>query len=87
MKNLEIASIFYEIADMLEMQNVQWKPQAYRRAAKGLEALGEDVEEIYKKEGVKGFRKIPGVGEKLALKIEQYIKTGRINEYERLKKE
>lgn len=86
MKNPEIASLFYEIADMLEMQNVQWKPQAYRKAAKGLEALGEDVEEIYKKEGIKGFRKIPGVGEKLALKIEQYIKTGRIKEYERLKK-
>lgn len=86
MKNLEIASLFYEIADMLEMQNVQWKPQAYRRAAKGLEALGEDVEEIYKKEGITGFRKIPGIGEKLALKIEQHIKTGKIKEYERLKK-
>ncbi|MDO8741459.1 MAG: DNA polymerase/3'-5' exonuclease PolX [Candidatus Woesearchaeota archaeon] len=86
MKNLEIAALFYEIADMLEMQNVQWKPQAYRKAAKGLEALGEDVEEIYKKEGIDGFRKIPGVGENLALKIEQYIKTGKINEYEKLKR-
>ncbi len=86
MKNLEIAEIFYEIADILEMQNVQWKPQAYRKAARALESLSEDVAEIYKGGGIKALKEIPGIGEGLAKKIAQYIEKGKINEYERLKK-
>ena len=30
MKNLEIAEIFNKIADILEMEQVEWKPRAYR---------------------------------------------------------
>ena len=84
--NLEIARIFYEMADILEMQNVEWKPRAYRKAAKSIESLPIDVSEIYKKEGFEGLMKIPGVGERLAKKIEEYILTGKIREYEKLKK-
>lgn len=80
-----ISAIFFEIADILEMQNVQWKPQAYRKAAKAISFLKKDVSEIYKKDGVKGLEDISGVGEALARKIVQYIETGKINEYERLK--
>lgn len=86
MHNLEIAKIFFEMADILEMQNVKWKPQAYRRAAKAINALREDVEEIYKKYSIKGLEEIPGVGENLAKKIIEYIKTGKIHAYEKLKK-
>ncbi|MCX8193974.1 MAG: helix-hairpin-helix domain-containing protein [Candidatus Pacearchaeota archaeon] len=83
--NLEIARIFFEMADILEMQNVQWKPQAYRRAAKAIDSLREDVGEIYKKYGLKGIKEIPGVGENLAKKIVEFIKTGKIQAYEKLK--
>ena len=31
--NKEIAKIFYEIADLLQMQEVEFKPQAYQKAA------------------------------------------------------
>ncbi len=86
MVNSEIAKIFYEIADILEMQNVQWKPQAYRKAAKAIENLKQDLRVIYKKGGLKALDEIPGVGSGLAKKIVQYIETGRINEYERVKK-
>ena len=82
MKNLEIARMFYEMAYILEMQNVQWKPQAYRHAAKSIEALSEDIEDVAKRWKL---REISGVGEKLAEKIEEYIKTGKIKEYARLK--
>ncbi len=85
MKNLEIAQIFEEIADILEIKNVEWKPQAYRKAARALKTC-EDVEAIYKKGGIKALDKIPGVGQRLAKKIVQYIETGKISEYERLKK-
>jgi DNA polymerase (family 10) len=51
-----------------------------------LEGLEKDVEEIYKKEGFEGLRKIPGVGESIAKKIEEYLKTGKIQYYEDYKK-
>jgi DNA polymerase (family X) len=84
--NLEIAKIFYEIADILEIQNVKWKPQAYRIAAQTLESLSEDLIDIYKREGQKGIDSLPGIGERLTEKIIQYIQEGKIDEHERLKK-
>jgi len=86
MKNQEIAKIFYEIAYFLEMEDVKFKPYAYEKAALTLEGLEKDVEEIYKKEGFEGLRKIPGVGESIAKKIEEYLKTGKIQYYEDYKK-
>jgi len=87
MKNADIAAIFYAMADILEIQKVQWKPIAYRKAARAIETLSQPIEEIYSKGGLKALMEIPGVGEALAQKIEQYILTGKIDSYERLKKE
>jgi len=86
MKNQEIAKIFYEIADYLEMEEVAFKPYAYQKAAITLETLEEDVEEIYKRGGLEALMEIPGVGESIALKIEEYLKTGKIKYYEEFKK-
>jgi len=87
MKNVDMAAIFYAVADILEIQKVQWKPIAYRKAARTIEALSENIEEIYKKGGLKAFMELPGIGEGLAKKIEEFIKTGKVKSYERLKKE
>jgi len=86
MKNQEIAKMFYDIANYLEMEGVAFKPYAYQKVAITLETLEQDIEEIYKKGGLKGLEEIPGVGKNIALKIEEYLKTGRIKTYERLKK-
>ena len=86
MKNQEIARLFYAIADMLEVKEVPWKPIAYRKAARSIESMSEDIEKIYKKEGVKGLEKIPGVGKDIAQRIVEYLKTGKIGKYEKLKK-
>ncbi len=86
MKNEEIAKIFYDIGDFLEMEEVQFKPQAYRKAALVLEGLEEDLERTYKEGGLKALKDIPGVGESMAEKIEEYLKTGKIKYYEKLKK-
>jgi len=83
--NRKLARIFYEMADLLDLAGVEWKPQAYRRAAAALEGLEEDVREIYKKGGLKALDSIEGVGQRIAKKIEQYIKTGKIKQYEKLK--
>ncbi len=86
MTNQEIAKIFYEIADFLEMESVPFKPYAYQKAALALETLGEDVREIYKRGGEEAIKKIPGVGESIAQKIIEYLKTGKIKYYQDYKK-
>lgn len=85
MINQQIAKIFREIADFLDMENVPFKPVAYRRAAWGIESLGENIEDIYKKGGLDALEEIPGVGKDLALKIEEFIQTGTIKHLEELR--
>ena len=84
MKNREIAKILYEMADLLEIKGIEFKPRAYRRAAMNIESLSIDIEELYKKGQLE---KIPGVGKSIAEKIVEYLKTGRIKKWEELKKE
>jgi len=86
MKNKEIANLLYEIADFLEAEGSQFKPFAYRKAAFELKSSQKDVKETYEEEGLRGLEDIPGIGKSIAEKIEEYIKKGRIKEFERLKK-
>ena len=81
MLNYELAQIFYAIADFLDIEGVAWKPQAYKKVARVLENLREDVEVIYDKKGIKGLMEIEGVGQAIAEKIEEYIHTGELQEY------
>lgn len=86
MVNAEISKIFSEMALLLEMQDVQFKPRAYEKASLSIGALEEDVAAIYKKSGLKALMEIPDVGKGIAEKIEEYLKTGRIREYGAMKK-
>jgi len=86
MINFELAKIFRQIALYLEMESVPFKPQAYERAAMILQNLPQDVAEIYKKEGIEGIKNIPGIGGSIAKKIEEYIRTGKVNYLEEYKK-
>jgi len=85
--NKKIAKIFYEIANLLEIKGVPFKPRAYRKAAKSLENLETDLALIYKEKGIKSVKEIPGVGESMAKKIEEYIKNEHIKYYDEIKKE
>ena len=86
MKNKELAKIFYEIAEFLKVDDVAFKPYAYQKVAGVLESLEKDVGEIYREQGLKGLNDISGVGKNIALKIEEYLKTGKIKYYQKLKK-
>jgi DNA polymerase (family 10) len=86
MANKDLAKIFYEIADFLEMEGVQFKPYAYQKAAITLETLEKDVADIYKEGGREALEEIPGIGKSMAEKIEEYLKTGKIKYYQDLKK-
>ena len=83
MRNLEIAFIFNQIADLLEIQGANpFRVRAYRRAAINIEGLADNIETI----ALNGtLRNIAGVGEDLANKIEEYIRTGRMEFHEQLK--
>jgi DNA polymerase/3'-5' exonuclease PolX len=85
--NKEIADIFCEIANLLEIKGVAFKPAAYRKAAKSLENLQQDVSSVYKEKKLKGIKDIPGIGESTAKKIEEYLKKKEIKYFEELKQE
>ena len=85
--NQEIAKIFYEIAEILEMKEMAFKPRAYQKAAQSIQGLDENVKTIFEKKGIKGLEEISGVGEGIAERIVEYIKKGKIKGYEKLKKE
>ncbi len=84
--NKEISKILYEMAMFLEMKEILFKPRAYEKAADSIESLAEDVGDIYKHGGLKALEDIPGVGRGIGEKIEEYIKTKHVKEYEKLKK-
>jgi DNA polymerase (family 10) len=86
MKNHEIARILRNISILLDMDSVPFKPRAYEKAALTIEALEDDVEQIYKSGGIKALKAIPGVGESIAEKIEELVKTGKLSYYKDLQK-
>ncbi len=78
-KNREIASIFNKIADALEFRGENpFRVVAYRKAARILEELAEDIEELARSDRLKN---LPGIGEGMAKKIEEYLKTGKMKKY------
>lgn len=86
MKNQELSRIFSNLATYMEMEGVSFKPQAYERAAQALLELADDAKAVYEKEGRKGLEGIPGVGRGIAERIEEYLKTGKVKDYETYKK-
>lgn len=89
--NKEIAKIFYEMAALYEMNSVEFKPRAYEKAGRSIEAYENSIEDVYKKNGITALyknseTKIPAVGQTMAEHIAKLIDKGRFSEYEQLKK-
>ncbi|MBI5332374.1 MAG: DNA polymerase/3'-5' exonuclease PolX [Candidatus Aenigmarchaeota archaeon] len=88
MKNEEIAKIFYDIALFLQMKDENvFKIRAYERTGQTIESLPTDIELLYKKGGIDALQELPGIGRAIAEKIEELLKTGKLQTFERLKKE
>jgi DNA polymerase (family 10) len=84
MNNWEIAKLFDEIADLLDILGENpYKARAYRRAAHKLGNAYLDVEELAD-EG--RLQEIPGIGSALEKKIEEYAKTGELKYLTQLRK-
>lgn len=83
MTNWEIAGIFEEIADLLEILGENpFKVRAYRKAARVLENFYLEAEKLVKESRLK---EIPGIGAALAAKIKELVETGQLRYYESLK--
>ncbi|HBC92210.1 MAG TPA: DNA polymerase/3'-5' exonuclease PolX [Pelotomaculum sp.] len=85
MQNEEIARIFHELADLLEIKGEEYfKIRAYRNASRILAGLDEPVKEAWK-----GGRlnKIPSIGKNIAAKINELLTTGNLKKYQELLEE
>jgi len=82
MDNQGIAAVFYEVADILDLQGVAFKPNAYRRAARSIESLEVDISQLAA-EGK--LEEIPGVGKSVAKKIEEILRTGELQFLKKLR--
>jgi len=85
MKNSEIAKVFQDIADLLELKGENpFKIRAYQRAVRSIEHLPVELEKLAKEDKL---REVPGVGEAIASKITELVTTGKLEFYEKLKAE
>jgi DNA polymerase (family 10) len=84
--NDQVERALREIALFLEMDDVPFKPTAYRRAAYGVASLDRPLEELYDEGGPEALRECPGVGEGIAERIAEMIERGRIADLEALRK-
>ncbi len=85
MKNSEIAKVFQDIADLLELkQENQFKIRAYQKVVRAIEHLPVEVEQLVAEDKLK---EVPGVGEAITKKITELVTTGHLGYYEKLKAE
>jgi len=81
--NSELARIFNEIGDMLEiLGEVVYKAVAYRRVADAVERYPDDVAALYQRGEPP---KIPGAGAALTAKLAELAETGRLEYHEKLR--
>ncbi len=85
MRNAEVARLFEDIADILEVQGDSgFRVRAYREAARQIAGLREPIEQVA---AAGGLEAIPGIGKAIAAKIDEYLRTGHLAYYERLREQ
>jgi DNA polymerase (family 10) len=77
--NTDIADIFNQFADLLEIEGANpFRIRAYRNAARTIASLGQSVADMARQG--KDFTELPGIGKDLAQKIEEIVKTGSLSQ-------
>lgn len=77
MENPEIARVFHEIADLLEIKGGDiFRIRSYRNAGLVVEGLSESLRSLYEKNGEEGLKHIPGIGESTRAKVIEMLTTG-----------
>jgi DNA polymerase (family 10) len=85
-QNAEIAAMFDQTADLLDLQGENpFRVRAYRRAARVVEGLPQSLASMLKTG--RDLSELPGIGKDLAGKIADIARTGHFQLLEELKKE
>lgn len=82
MQNKKVASILNRVADYLEMDGVDFRTKAYRRAAHTIETLSVDIAEVAERDRLE---ELPGIGKHIHDKIQEVLDTGKLQYLEDLK--
>jgi len=83
--NADLAAIFSEMADILDIQGANvFRIRAYRSAARTIETLGAQVAGLVAQDPA-SLDRIPGIGKGLHEKIAEYCARGSIHEHQQLK--
>ncbi|AGB38322.1 DNA polymerase/3'-5' exonuclease PolX [Natronococcus occultus] len=85
--NAELAGRLEEFADLLEADDVEYKPRAYRRAAESVRAHPTPIADYVAADDRESIETIDHVGDAIASKIVEYVETGSIEELEELRAE
>ncbi|MDA8390032.1 MAG: DNA polymerase/3'-5' exonuclease PolX [Gammaproteobacteria bacterium] len=73
--NADIAAVFSEIADLLEIQGANaFRVRAYRNAARAVNGYGRDLASLIGRG--EAVPKLPGIGADLGAKLEEIARTG-----------
>lgn len=84
--NADIAAIFNDIADLLEIEAANpFRVRAYRNAARQLQTLAEDAGGMLARG--EDLTRLPGIGKDLAAKIREIVETGRCHALEQLRRD
>jgi DNA polymerase (family 10) len=84
--NSDVADIFTQIADLLEIQGSNvFRVRAYRNAARTVGGLSQSVEDLVARD--ENLTRLPGIGKDLAEKIGEIVRTGRLSLLEKLQGE
>lgn len=86
MTNAQIVNELREMALYYEMDGIGFKPAAYEKAADSVAASGVEAAQLYKQDGLKGLKTIPGVGEGIAHHIETLLKGKDFLEHAKFRK-
>jgi DNA polymerase (family 10) len=85
-QNAEIAAMFDQVAELLEIKGEnQFRVRAYRRAARTIEGLPQSVRSLLS--AGKDLSELPGIGKDLAAKIADIVESGHFALLDSLKKQ
>ena len=85
MRNPDVAKLLENIAGLLALKGENpFRVRAYSQAARSVASLTEDIADLWRQGRLCS---VPGIGESIAAKIDEYLRTGRLSYYEQLKQE
>lgn len=86
MENTQVAAVFNQIADLLELQQAnQFRIRSYRNAARTISGLSQRLEDIARQGG--DLTELANIGESTAAKVHEILETGTCQRLQELREE